>query len=317
MAAPLYALPPDEFVPARDELARRLAEARDPAAAVVRKLRRPVGLAWVLNHLATSGQQLVASLLAAGDRLRAAQTDALRGGATGELREAEGQLRDAARALRLAAAPVLERAQRRAAPPAMAHLEVILRALATAPEDLRERFRKGILEREPDLGAGAEAGLSGLASLGVFAPGPTRSLEREGRPGGAGEAGEAAPPPRGRAARPAKVEQTEAEARAHRREEERARRREEQARRKAQAEAEARARERAKLLAEARRALALAEGQLEEKRADVAAAQERLDAARAELEAAEGEARSARERVERLGEDAGGAHHPPSGPVGS
>lgn len=304
VAAPLYALPPDAFVAARDALARRLAEARDPAAAFVRKLRRPVGLAWVLNHLAASRAQFVAALLRAGDRLRAAQTAALRGGATGALREAEAELRDAARALRLAAAPVLERAQRRAAPPAMARLEVLLRGLATGPDDLRERFRKGLLDREPDVAAGAEAGLSGLASLAVFAPEGAPAVPRERGPSDAGGKGglrlrarNAGPTLRlsGRSKRGS-----------------RAQRREEQARKKAAEEAEARARERARLLGEAKRALAAAEAQVEKKRAGVAAAEERLDAARAELEAAEGEARGARERVERLGEGSGGAHQPPS-----
>ncbi|HET9597895.1 MAG TPA: hypothetical protein VFP65_20075, partial [Anaeromyxobacteraceae bacterium] len=52
-AAALLAVPPARFTAERDALARRLASDGDPAAAAaVRKLRRPVGLAWLLNRVA-------------------------------------------------------------------------------------------------------------------------------------------------------------------------------------------------------------------------------------------------------------------------
>src|SRR5512142_2951277 len=93
--APLFATPPDEFVAARDALAKRLAEAHDPAAAAVRKLRRPAGLAWVLNHLAQHEAQATGELLAAGDRLRQGQAAALEGRGAAALREAERRVQEA------------------------------------------------------------------------------------------------------------------------------------------------------------------------------------------------------------------------------
>jgi len=299
VAAPLYALPPDEFVAARDALARRLAEERDPAAATVRKLRRPVGLAWVLNHLGQSEKDRVGALLAAGEKLRAAQTAALEGRDASALREAEQELRDGARALRLAAAPVLAQAGR--SPPAvtMAHLEVLLRGLATAPEEQRARFRSGVLAREPDVAGGF------LEGFPVPAAPPTKAGPAAPAP--------AAPPARGKP-------RAERQGRARERAEELERRRDAETRRRDEAAAKARARERAKLVAEARRALASADAQRAKRTAAVEEAQARLEEARAELEearaaleAAEGEARRARERLGALEEEAG-AHGPRDAP---
>lgn len=51
-AEALYALPPSRFVAERNALAKALAAKGDPAAAAVRKLARPTGLAWAMNRLA-------------------------------------------------------------------------------------------------------------------------------------------------------------------------------------------------------------------------------------------------------------------------
>jgi flagellar biosynthesis GTPase FlhF len=287
VAARLYALPPDEFVPAREALGRALAEARDPLAAAIRKLRRPVGLAWVLNRVAASEKELVETLVASGDRLRAAQQAALEGRGAGPLREAEVQVREAARALRLAAAPVLARGDHAAPAAVMAHLEVLVRALATAPDEVRRRFRRGVLEREPGVGGGALEAFAGPGSRG----------RRAARPAGA---------PDVRAETRADPRRRQREERARTRSEERERRRAEQARRREEAAAKAQAKGRARLAAQARRALAEAERRLEQHRAAFEAARERLEAARAGLDRAEAEARRCRDRAEELGGEAGG-----------
>ncbi len=278
-AAALYGLPPDEFAPAREALARELAAAGDPQAAAVRKLRRPVGLAWLLNHLALAEQERVGTLLRAGDQLRGFHTAALEGHGAGPLRDAEHDVREAARALRLAAGPVIARAGRPAAAAVMARLEVLLRALATAAGDVRERFEKGLLEREPAVGG---------ETFAVFgAPG-----SRAERP--PWEARAATPPPwrtEGTSGRDERV---------HRREGELARRRAEQVRRREEAAARARTRERAKVRARAVRELAHAEQALERRRAAFDEVQRQLDGARAELESAEGEAKRRRELLDRL-----------------
>ena len=69
----LYALPPSEFVAARNEAAQR-AERKD-AAAEIRKLRRPTVSAWAVNLLVADAPADVAALAELGERLRSAQTE--------------------------------------------------------------------------------------------------------------------------------------------------------------------------------------------------------------------------------------------------
>jgi hypothetical protein len=80
----LYALPPDGFVAARNEAAKRAKAAGDRRLAdEIGKLRRPTVGAWVVNRLARQRPELVDELLELGEALRSAQRD-LRGD---ELRE--------------------------------------------------------------------------------------------------------------------------------------------------------------------------------------------------------------------------------------
>ncbi len=254
-AAALLALPPAGFTAARDALARELSEHGDPSAAVVRKARRPVGLAWVLNHLARQEHGAVDALLGAGDRLRSAQAAALAGRGAADFRAAEEELRKAARTLRLSAAPALAAAGKGGTPAALAHLEVMLRFLAGAPGELRERVRAGLLEREPDVGA---AGLSGmtLPAAPLLPPSPPP-----------------APP-----ARDETAARREALAQARRAEAER---------RKAQAAEKAHAREEAKARADAERSLAQARARVARARDQLRAAEARAEDARAALQEAE------------------------------
>jgi hypothetical protein len=74
---------PGEFVEARTALARRFRGEGDRARAdQVAKLRRPPITAWALDQVAHQHPSAVADLLAVGERLRAATTDALGGDAS-------------------------------------------------------------------------------------------------------------------------------------------------------------------------------------------------------------------------------------------
>ncbi|WP_434044431.1 MULTISPECIES: hypothetical protein [Sorangium] len=85
----LYKKPLGEFTRARDDLAKRLRQAGDKAAAErVKALRRPTAAAWTLNQLARRYPQRMEALLDAGERLREAQRGALAPGGAQELREA-------------------------------------------------------------------------------------------------------------------------------------------------------------------------------------------------------------------------------------
>lgn len=66
----LYGLPPEDFVAARDALAKRVPAADQPA---VKALRRPTVAGWLVNQLARRHQELVEQLLDIGATLRAAQ----------------------------------------------------------------------------------------------------------------------------------------------------------------------------------------------------------------------------------------------------
>lgn len=180
-AIALLGLPPARFSAARAEVARTLAQRGDRAAGVVKKLRRPVGVAWVLNRLSHDHPAEVRALLAAGDRLRAGQRRAVSGAGGEALREADAAVRQRARALRLVAERLLAAEGRPASGATLARIELLLRVAASGPA--REALAAGTLEREPEVG---EAGLSGLTLLaGGTAPppagaAPPRSGRREG-----------------------------------------------------------------------------------------------------------------------------------------
>jgi hypothetical protein len=181
-ATALLAVPPARFAAEREALARALAGRGDPAAPAVRKLRRPVGLAWVLNRLTRDHPREVRGLLEAGDRLRAGQRRAVSGAGAGALRDADAAVRERARSLRLEAERLLAAAGRPAAAATLARIELLLRVAASGPA--REALAAGTLAREPEVG---DAGLSGLTILAGGAAPVTRSAERREAPRGAQE----------------------------------------------------------------------------------------------------------------------------------
>ncbi|HEX8004072.1 MAG TPA: hypothetical protein VF519_15395 [Mycobacteriales bacterium] len=161
----LYALDPDEFVPARDAIVRRLRKegARDEAAAVA-KLRRPTVPAWALNVVARDHPGEVAAVLAAGERLRSAQEQALRGDAAA-LRTATAERRAAVAAAAALVADVLgDRA------PAQAGAVSATLEAATVDPDVAELLRAGRLDRER---SAAAAGF-GFGDVGDWTPPPPR-----------------------------------------------------------------------------------------------------------------------------------------------
>ncbi len=96
----LFGLAPEEFVAARDDLARRLRREGDAEAAKqVKALRRPPLSAWAVNQLARAPGGGLGPLLAAGERLRAAHQAALAGEGAAELRAAAKAEREAVTSL--------------------------------------------------------------------------------------------------------------------------------------------------------------------------------------------------------------------------
>jgi hypothetical protein len=95
----LYALPLNEFIAARDELAKRLrAEGERDLADQVKSLRKPTVAVWLVNQLAREREVDVRRLLKAGEALGKAQATAKGfGEARRDEQEALGRLSSAAR----------------------------------------------------------------------------------------------------------------------------------------------------------------------------------------------------------------------------
>jgi hypothetical protein len=180
----LYALPLDEFVKARDELARSLRSAdRRPDATTVKALRKPTVGAWALNQAVRTRRADIRELLEAGAALRAAQERLLAGGERADLRDATEREREVVSRLAEAAVAIGGEAGRSGA------LEPRLRATlhaAALDESVREELAAGRLVREHEPVA--------LGALAVDEPQPTSaaagpraaepSRTRRGRRGG-------------------------------------------------------------------------------------------------------------------------------------
>ena len=190
VAAQLYALPPEQFVAARNAAAK---QATGPAARHIKALRRPTVSAWLVNLLAFHRADDLAALLDLGERLRAAQRE-LAGPAMRELsRDRQELITALIREARQLAAEHGKTIRDDAAWEA----ESTLRA-ATADPDTAERVRAGTLVRPVDyhgtglgeLGtAGDTAATSGIpretkgdTSPATARPPGSRSARRETRP---------------------------------------------------------------------------------------------------------------------------------------
>jgi hypothetical protein len=165
----LYALAPEQFVAARDQLARRLrSEGRRQEAAQVRALARPTVPAWALNQLARSLPAEIEDLVAVGAELRSAQDRALSGRGGAQLRQAGERRREAVKALTERAGALLSDAGRDPA----AHLAAIASALeaAAVDEEAAAALCAGRLSKPPERQSGfAESGFPDPTEL---APAP-------------------------------------------------------------------------------------------------------------------------------------------------
>jgi hypothetical protein len=141
----LYGLPLEQFVAARNELARTLRQSGGgEAAADVSALRKPTLVAWAVNQLAHTRRREIDLLLDAGKRLIDAQQALIAGGQRAEIEGAQTSLRNAVRGLTDAAAEILGK---RASTATLAKVAETLRSAATAAEG-RELLARGRLVEE-------------------------------------------------------------------------------------------------------------------------------------------------------------------------
>jgi hypothetical protein len=147
----LYAGAYEDFVPARDALARRLrADGDRAAAASVKRLAKPSRAAWAVNRLVRAHPDEVAALVEAGETLAASQEQLLAGADPSVLRAAA----EAARAL------VDALAREADADGAMRDKVRATLHAATVDAGVREAVRAGRLVKEA-----SASGFGGLEAL--------------------------------------------------------------------------------------------------------------------------------------------------------
>lgn len=196
----LFALPPNEFVAARDRLAKELKVAgQGDVAAAVKKLRRPTVAAAAVNRLSREAPDELDELLAVGSRLREAHEALLRGGGDSGVREATADRRKLVGTL-------TKRALAFASGGGEAQRDAIADTLeaAVADSDAAEAVRAGRLTKElvapSTFGGGLVFGSDDVPRSGAGAGG--RETDRgEAGDKEADEAGEAAAESRRRAER--------------------------------------------------------------------------------------------------------------------
>jgi hypothetical protein len=178
----LYTAAPEDFVAARDELAKQLrADGDDETAATVKKLRRPTVAAWAVDRVAGAEPGLLEELLSAGDRLAGAQRRAISGTrGPDDLRRASEERRALIRQLSDLAVDVLAQAGR---PSENARDEIAgTFEAATLDPEVAELVRAGMLERtvRPSGGLGSLDGFTVVEGGGAAtAPKKPAAAKRE------------------------------------------------------------------------------------------------------------------------------------------
>jgi hypothetical protein len=148
---PLFAVPPEKFVAARNELVSKLqASGNRSAASQLKALARPSVAVWTINQLSRRHPEKVAALLEMGKRLRESQKRGLRGGPTSadELRASAHAERQALRDLVKAAGNILADAGRADSSALLGRIESTLHAIATGSGGFDEVLRAGRLTQE-------------------------------------------------------------------------------------------------------------------------------------------------------------------------
>jgi hypothetical protein len=145
----LFALPLEEFTPARNALAKELTKAGDrEGAAEVKAMRKPPATAWALNQVSRERAADIGSLVTAGEQLRGAQHEALEGDPS-LLREARRAFQDEVDRVTRAAAEVLAAAGKTAGPTQLDRLSSTIHATAT-DDEARALLQAGRLDRDFD-----------------------------------------------------------------------------------------------------------------------------------------------------------------------
>jgi hypothetical protein len=184
----LYAQPPEQFVAARDALAKELKrDGEAERSAEVKALRRPSAVAWAINQAVREHPDALRDLLAAGAALRRAHARLVAGTVDREaLRSAMESERAAVGILAAATAEAAQAARRPLTPGGLDKVRETLHA-AALDDGVRAGLEAGRLEREASA-AGTGAGAAAIAAGGRRAakgaePGDTEPARRGGEDG--------------------------------------------------------------------------------------------------------------------------------------
>jgi hypothetical protein len=178
-AADLYGLPLEEFIPARDALAKRLRKDDRERAAAVKKLPKPSVAAWAVNQAARSQPKERRALLESAAELARVQEAMLAGEAkAGDLEAAVRAQREATDALVAAASGLLSGKGTSPSGAALDRVRETFQAVATDPE-LAELVEAGTVDRERRAaGLGFALGGGAAPSAGGARPSPAPDRKR-------------------------------------------------------------------------------------------------------------------------------------------
>ena len=197
----LYSLGLDEFIAERDAAAKRAREDGDrDAAKRIKALRKPSVPAAAINRAVRADESAAEGLIAAGERLEAAQSEALAGGDADTLREAIAAHSEAVEALMETVARELDGAGGSAA---IDRARETLRA-AAGDEELRGELAAGTLVRDRE-----GVGFGGGGAVGEVTRRPSRKRTEAKR---VTKAKDAAPAKRSRRKGPTAADRKRAQA---------------------------------------------------------------------------------------------------------
>ena len=170
---PLFAAPLEEFVGARNELARKLRdEGRRAEAEEVKAMRKPPAVVWALNQLARTNAGGVRDLLDAAETMRKVQS----GRSRDSFADAQRTLAGLVHGLAKEAADLLRGGGRQPSDSIVQRIDRALMAAAASPET-SEALRAGRLLDEPEA-----AGFSGIGELTDAKRGGTARGGKQTRP---------------------------------------------------------------------------------------------------------------------------------------
>jgi hypothetical protein len=173
----LYTLPLDQFTRARDALAKEVAsKGRAKEAQAIRKLKRPVVGAWVVNRIAQQHPERIEAFLASARALEKAHRRAMSGLSAEHLKVANRAFQQALDALLKEATASLAATGRPATGDLIRQIEESLRAAALGTEEERSTLVQGMLTRPLQ-----SSGFGSFSPLLLVGPAPRRAAPKPER----------------------------------------------------------------------------------------------------------------------------------------